>query len=92
MKLVVNKCYGGFSFSDFAIKELNLDYASQCIDRDDPALIALIEKYGSKKCSSQWSNLEIVEIPDEATDYRINEYDGYENVIYVQNGLIWDAD
>lgn len=92
MKLVVNKCYGGFSFSDFVVKKLNLEYASQCVDRNDPALIALIEKYGSKKCSSQWSNLEIVEIPDEATDYRIEEYDGYENVIYVQNGLIWDAD
>ena len=41
--------------------------------------------------NGKYSNLEVVEIPDEFTDMEIDEYDGYETAIYVLNGKIYRA-
>lgn len=35
--------------------------------------------------------LEVVEIPEEATDWEIDEYDGQESITYVVDGKIYHA-
>lgn len=91
MKFILNKCYGGFGLSDeFCDSQSELN--ARCRDRNDIELIKRIEDYaeifGMENINTKFSELEIVEIPDEATDYMINEYDGYENIIYVLDGKI----
>lgn len=46
------------------------------IPRDDPALIETIEIFG-KKASSRFSEIKIVEIPDDV-EWQMGEYDGKE--------------
>ena len=87
MKLVVNKCFGGFGISDSAAEILGID-EYDFIDRDDENLIALINEKGSEFVSGSFAKLKIVEIPDSITDYVIDEYDGMERVIYVLNGKL----
>ena len=86
MKLVLNCCYGYFSLSDFARKELGLDWYADPM-RDDPALIALVEKYGAR-CNGRSANLQVITLPDNCTDWTIREYDGLEEIIYVVNGKL----
>lgn len=82
MKIVVNRCWGGFGLSREAYKELGLswDYYGFAYDdnRADPRLIEVVEKLG-EKASSSFSKLEIVEIPD-GIEWEINNYDGYETI------------
>lgn len=77
MKIVINKCYGGFSLSEIACKELGLKSGYDEIARDDKLLVALIEKFGSQKVSGRHAKLSIVDIPD-GIDWCIEEYDGKE--------------
>lgn len=88
MKVVLNKCYGGFGLDEELAEQYGLDEWS--VDRTDEKLIELVEKYGEDAGGSH-SELEIVEIPDEATDWEIDEYDGFEGVIYVVDGKIHHA-
>lgn len=138
MKVVVNRCYGGFDLSVKAIKRylelkalpcyfykqtkfkfndgvnehkvlnsyedcelpvyistkyfgevINIDkissedyrehfFYSDNVKRNDPVLIQVIEELGSE-ADSEYSNLEIVEIPDDV-DFEISEYDGVERI------------
>lgn len=87
MKIVINKCFGGFSVNDNIVKMLNLESRYELEDdRTNAKLIELIES--GKNVNGEFSNLAVVEIPDDATDYMINEYDGYEYVFYVFDGKI----
>lgn len=91
MKILVNCCYGGFGFSDFGVtklKENNLINDDSDLDiRTNPEVIKLAEKYGDA-LFDEYSDVEIEELPDDITDYDIQEYDGYETVIYVLDGKI----
>ena len=91
MKIVINTCFGGFSLSDFAVTALELDSRYDSISRTDARLISLIEKYGSEVCSGMFADLEVVNIPDEATDWMMQEYDGSEDILYVLDGKIYAA-
>lgn len=87
MKIVINKCFGGFSVNDNIVKMLNLESRYDLEDdRTNAKLIELIES--GVNVNNDYSDLVVVEIPDDATDYMINEYDGYENVLYVLDGKI----
>ena len=87
MKIVINKCYGGFSVNENIVKMLNLVSRYDLEDdRTNAKLIELIES--GADVNTRCSNLTVVEIPDDATDYMINEYDGFENVLYVLDGKI----
>ena len=56
--------------------------------RYDPKLIELLEQM-KKENPTQYFKLSVHEVPDEATDWEIQEYDGAEEfVIYVLNGKI----
>jgi hypothetical protein len=75
MKIVINKCYGGFGLSEKALEYIGIenDYT---INRDDPRLIECVEKLGLE-ANSGYSELKIVEIPDDV-EWIIQEYDGIE--------------
>ena len=85
MKIVVNECWGGFGVSDFAMKKLGIDCGYDA-DRTDKRLVALIGEFGCKKISGDFSVLVIKEIPDDATDWWIDEHNGYERAYYVKDG------
>ena len=98
MKIVLNKCFGGFELSKFACEKLgcrpfDCDDPDETLSRIDERLIDLIETYGSEKCGADdgGTALVIVEIPDEATDWELNDYDGIETVTYVVDGKIYYA-
>jgi len=80
MKIVINRCYGGFGLSDEALALYNklsgksIIYVGD-IERDDPNLIKVVEQLDN--ANDQYSALEVVEIPDEV-EYEIEQYDGVE--------------
>lgn len=80
MKIVLNRCFGGYGISDKFP-------ALQNRERTDPVLIEWVER-DSKAVSGYCAKLEVIEIPDTATDYEINDYDGMETLIYVVDGKI----
>lgn len=88
MKIVINKCFGGFSVNDNIVSMLNLRSRYDLEDDRTNARLIKIMEDGYFNVNDENSDLEIVEIPDEATDYMITEYDGYENVLYVLDGKI----
>ena len=98
MKIVVNDCFGGFSLSPYAANCLGFDTCcpeipgtiSQRKLRTDPRLIEMVEK-DSIKTSGIAAELKVVEIPDEVTDWMVDEYDGNESIIYVLDGKLHRA-
>ena len=82
MKLVINGTYGGYGYGVAdEFKALVEKY-----DRTAPELVAFVEGH-----PDDCGDLEVVEIPDESTDYLIDEYDGAETVFYVVGGKIYTA-
>lgn len=78
MKVVINRCWGGFDLSDKAramIKALGGDVYG---DRDDPILVKVVETLG-EEANTEYSSLKVVEIPDDV-DYYIDDYDGMETI------------
>ena len=71
--------FEGEKYSDGSIQDTNFGYWVSPPDeiRTDPIFIALLKEKGSKFCSSNLSELELVEIPD-GVKYTIEEYDGIE--------------
>lgn len=92
MKIVINKCFGGFCVSEWLCRLWNIEYNDSrssydfnSIDmRTSPAFIELVKKFGNKMDS----NLKVVDIPNEATDFMIDEYDGLERIIAVVDGKL----
>lgn len=89
MKLVINKCFGVFRVKSEIRKKYGLEECDLWNSKDchtNKKLIELIEL--GINCSGTNAELIVVEIPDEATDYYIEEYDGLESVIYVVDGKV----
>ena len=86
MKIVINTCYGGLALSKEATElykqKTNIDVErlnSYNILRNDPVLIEIVETLGDN-ASAEHAKLQVVQIPDDATDWRIEEYDGWEHI------------
>ena len=83
MKIVVNRCYGGFGLSEAAIRLLDErlpNHKSQwSIERTDPVLVQIVEELGSKAAGGRFSELEVVEIPD-GVQWEMDDYDGIETI------------
>jgi hypothetical protein len=82
MKIVINRCWGGFGLSDKAFKRYkelggNSDYVFE-IERNDPILVQVVEELG-EQANDSLSELKIVEVPDYISWY-IHDYDGMESV------------
>ena len=89
MKLVVNKRYTGFEVSKEVVKALNLRDEYDFVERDNETLIKMVEK----GCGSGLqAELVVIEIPDNATDWFVNNYDGWEVVYYALDGVIYKED
>jgi len=84
MKLVINTCYGRFGIRRFIAESYGFNQYDE--SRTNKKLIELIER--GVDCNTSRSRLEVVEIPDEATDYEIIDRDGAENIHYVIDGKI----
>ena len=82
MKIVLNKCFGGFGLSEEAYKFLGLKWDKygytfcEYDKRTDKKLIECVEKLGDK-ASGHGAKLEVVEIPDNI-EWTIENYDGVE--------------
>ena len=84
MKIVINDCYGGFGLSEEAeelyVQKKNISGPFRGdILRNDSVLVEVVETLGDK-ASGIYSKLKVVEIPDDVTDWRIEEYDGWEHI------------
>ena len=93
MKLVINTDFGGFGLSEKA-KELYEELSGEkfnywTVSRADSILVKVVEELG-EAANGDFSELEVVEIPDGAF-YYINEYDGLEEVFYSMTKLfrVW---
>ena len=85
MKFAINTCYGGYGLKN--------EYAEyEGMERNDPRLIAKIEEIGAEAISDEYAEITLVYVPDEATDWELDEYDGYEALRYVLNGKIQYAE
>ena len=81
MKLVINGTYGGYGYG--VADEFEALVEKYEDDRTAPELVAFVEGH-----PDDCGDLNVVEIPDESTDYLIDEYDGAETVYYVVDGKI----
>ena len=84
MKVVINRCFGGFGLSDEAMqlyaakKGIKLEGFYDEIPRDDPVLVEVVEHLG--EAANDWAaKLKVVEIP-EGVDWYIDDYDGIEQI------------
>ena len=91
MKIVLNKCYGGFSLSAKACEALGLKSRYTMIARNDERLIALMEEHGSAWVSGDCAKLVLVDVSDNYTDWEMDEYDGLERITYVVDGMLYHA-
>ena len=85
MKVVINRCFGGFGLSDEAMqlyaakKGIKLEgFYDWDISRNDPVLVEVVEHLG--EAANDWAaKLKVVEIP-EGVDWYIDDYDGIEQI------------
>ena len=81
MKMVINANYGGFGLNVAEqYKYWVLDFED---DRTNAELVKFVENY-----PNECGDLRVVTIPEGATDWEMEEYDGWESIIYVLNGKI----
>lgn len=89
MKIVVNRCYGGFGLSKKAIRELKKRGVKTdevwCVKRNDPRLVEVVEKL-KEEANGEFALLQVVEIPDNAY-WLIVEYDGVETVYWSETPI-----
>ena len=84
MKVVVNRCYGGFGLSEEAYEYLGLAWDGHGYKyndhdkRTDEKLIECVERLGYK-ANGIFADLEVVEIPDDVK-WEIDDYDGVETI------------
>lgn len=86
MFIIINKCFGGFHLPEEFCSMHGLSRYAR-IERTDPRLVEFIQSHGGKVVGDV-SKLVAVKIPDTATDWDLQEYDGMESIIYVVNGKI----
>ena len=85
MKVILNKCFGGFNINETIAKKYGVDAYDESA-RYNENIINLIES--GTDCSGLFAQLEVVELPENTTDCEINDYDGFESIIYVVDGKI----
>ena len=89
--ILINGCYGGFSFSEDFMKTFEKMYPHY-FEKDDwwdidyfrrnEDVIQLYREKGQDWSSGKYSKLTLKEIPEDVYDYvRVGEYDGYESMV-----------
>ena len=101
MKIVVNTVCGGFELPEeleapLSNKGYNLDDWDLNL-RMDSILVRWVEKHADEHGYAKVNNyctLYVIDIPDEATDWMLNQIEGAEYVTYVVDGKLyvkWDS-
>lgn len=101
--VVINRCYGGFSLSDEAIKlwaekkeklsgvpafPKNEHHQGRNVARDDPCLIEVVRELGPR-ANGRCAELQIVTVPERYRDtWKIGEYDGFEHLDWSASELV----
>ena len=81
MKIVINANFGGYGCD---VSEQYVDLVDRYEgDRTNPELVAFVENH-----LDDCGDLAVMTIPDNATDWDIQDYDGNEDLIYVVDGKI----
>jgi hypothetical protein len=91
MKIVINRCFGGYGLSEEAVKKLAavgcpaitvkdkkcfVNYHHEI--RNNPYLIAVIEELGAA-ADGKNARLKVIEIPDDV-NWEISDFDGMETI------------
>lgn len=89
MKVVINKCYGGFELSELAIAQLKAlgHIEPESLSRWDHDLVSVVETLGDE-ANGDFACLNVVDVFE---PFRIHEYDGFETIETLsdlQKGLI----
>ena len=78
IKIVVNRCFGGYSLSEKAYEKLGLDWDGYGTayenDRTNPELVRVVEELGNR-ASGECAKLEVQTFE---VSYQLNDYDGRE--------------
>ena len=82
MKIVVNKAFGGYSVPTEIANEIGV------WEYDESKEVRTNEKFIDWVESHPGSDLKVVEIPDNFTDWTISDYDGFETIYVVVDGRI----
>ena len=93
MKYIINRTYGGFTIPDQVMEALELTSAYDVPGdmRMNPHFIHWVEHHSAELAKKgRKSELAVVEIPDNATDWRLEEYDGLESITAVVDGKLVD--
>lgn len=88
MRVVINVNFGGFSLPEEFCEKYHMDRYDN-IDRTDERLIEFVMSH-KNNVEVFCGRLVAEEIPDNATDYIITEYDGAESIYYVLDGKIYE--
>lgn len=90
MKVVINRCWGGFGLSEVALTRYKQETGNDGIfywdiPRNDCDLVSIVEELG---CDSwgEYAELKVVEIPD-GIEWTIEDYDGMEKI--AENHRTW---
>lgn len=89
MKILINRDYGGFGVKKEFLQAVGLGdiFDADCVQvRTHSQLIEWVEQ--GINIGQTYSDLVVYEIPEEATDYYIEEYDGFEKLMCVLDGKI----
>lgn len=86
MKLVINTTFGGFCLPDEFCELHGLERWDDVL-RDQPELVSYVEARGQVQTFG--GRLKVVEIPKEATDWELNQYDGLESITCVVDGKLY---
>lgn len=89
MTFVLNRNWGGFRLPQKFCDTYGIHNPWAYIERDDPLLLKWMQEYGDSR--GRCGDLAVVEIPDESTDWELNEYDGMESITYVVDGKLHHA-
>tara|TARA_R100000234_G_scaffold118380_1_gene98696 strand:- start:936 stop:1259 length:324 start_codon:yes stop_codon:yes gene_type:complete len=96
-RVVVNRCFGGFSLSEEAVelarkRGLMIDDhgwfdLDSYVARHNKVLVGVVDELGSERASGSCSRLEVYELSSPL--YRIEEYDGRE-IVHEPGASYWD--
>jgi hypothetical protein len=93
MKVVINRCFGGFGLSEKAETMLaatcaihHYHYADAA--RSCPALVAIVETLG-EEANGNFAELRVINVP-KSVKWHIDDYDGMESVHELHR--VWDGD
>lgn len=90
MKILVNKSYGGYGFTEDFRNRFNLARFDQekIKNRTRSDIIEAVEDDLTGSFNGEYADIVVVVIPEEATDWLLSDYDGVETIYYVVDGKI----